>query len=249
MTPTDPSPRPDSSPRPDPCLQSDPSLDSDPSLSSTVTVVIVDDETLIRSGVRAILATDPGIEVVGEAGDGHEAVEVIRAMRPAVVLLDIRMPRLNGLDAIPEILRQLPTTKIVILTTFGEDAYIAEALERGASGFLLKASDPRELRDAVHAVAGGAAYLSPRVAHRVIDRLRAGPRPDAEAQSRVEPLSPREREVLALIGAGCSNAEVAARLFLTEGTVKGYVSSILTKLEAENRVQAAILAHRAGLVA
>ncbi|WP_309131530.1 response regulator transcription factor [Brevibacterium sp.] len=216
--------------------------------ASDVRVVIVDDEPLVRGGVRAILATDPDIEVAGEAGDGREAIEVIRALRPAVVLLDIRMPRLDGLEAIPEILRLLPETRIVVLTTFGEDAYIAEALARGAAGFLLKASDPRELRDAVHAVAGGAAYLSPRVAHRVIDQLREGPRPDPAAGSRISRLSEREREVLALVGAGCSNSQVATRLHLTEGTVKGYVSGILTKLDVENRVQAAILAHRAGII-
>jgi DNA-binding NarL/FixJ family response regulator len=216
--------------------------------ASRVRVIIVDDEPLIRSGIRAILGADPNIEVLAEAGDGREAVDVVAGLRPEVVLLDIRMPRLDGLAAIPEILNVRPEANVVMLTTFGEDAYIAESLEQGAVGFLLKASDPRELQDAVHAAASGAAYLSPRVAHRVIDRFRSGPQPDAAAQEAIGSLSAREREVLALLGAGRANSEVAQQLYLTEGTVKGYVSSILTKLGAENRVQAAILAHRAGLV-
>lgn len=216
---------------------------------TVTTVLIVDDEPLIRSGIRAILGSDPDIAVAGEAGDGREAVSGVLRLRPQVVLLDIRMPNLDGLDAIPEILRARPETKIVMLTTFGEDAYIAGALERGAVGFLLKASDPRELQDAVRAVSAGAAYLSPRVAQRVIDRYRSGPIPDASARSRIDVLSERERDVLALLGAGKANSEVARELFLTEGTVKGYVSAILAKLGAANRVQAAILAHRAGIIA
>ncbi|GAA1552769.1 MULTISPECIES: response regulator [Brevibacterium] len=216
---------------------------------TAISVLIVDDEPLIRSGIRAILGSDPDMSVVGEASDGREAVSGVLRFRPQVVLLDIRMPNLDGLDAIPEILRAWPETKIVMLTTFGEDAYIAGALERGAVGFLLKASDPRELQDAVRAVAAGAAYLSPRVAQRVIDRFRSGPSPDAEARSRIDELSERERDVLALLGAGKANSEVARELFLTEGTVKGYVSAILAKLGAANRVQAAILAHRAGIIA
>lgn len=216
---------------------------------TAISVLIVDDEPLIRSGIRAILGSDPDMSVVGEASDGREAVSGVLRFRPQVVLLDIRMPNLDGLDAIPEILRAWPETKIVMLTTFGEDAYIAGALERGAVGFLLKASDPRELQDAVRAVAAGAAYLSPRVAQRVIDRFRSGPSPDAEARSRIDELSERECDVLALLGAGKANSEVARELFLTEGTVKGYVSAILAKLGAANRVQAAILAHRAGIIA
>lgn len=224
----------------------DPSEDSGE--DCTITVLVVDDEPLIRSGVRTILGTDPDIRVVAEAGDGREALAAVSAHRPAVVLLDIRMPRMNGLEACREILGVRPATRIVMLTTFGEDEYIAQALGAGAAGFVLKATDPREIISAVHAVHEGAAYLSPRIAHRVIDQWRSGPRPDAEAAARIAGLSVREREVLALVGAGCTNAEVAARLYLTEGTVKGYVSAILTKLGAENRVQVAILAHRAGLV-
>ncbi|NYF57796.1 DNA-binding NarL/FixJ family response regulator [Micromonospora purpureochromogenes] len=212
-----------------------------------VTVLLADDEAMVRAGVRAILAADPGIEVVAEAGDGRAAVELIRAHRPRVALLDIRMPKLDGLAAAAEIRRLVPATATVMLTTFGEDEYVARALGHGASGFLLKAGDPRELLAGVRAVAEGGAYLSPRVARRVIelngDRMARVP----AARDRTAGLTDREREVLGLVGAGLSNAEIARRLFLTEGTVKGYLTSIFTRLDVRNRVQAAIIAYEAGL--
>ncbi|WP_154794861.1 response regulator [Occultella kanbiaonis] len=214
-----------------------------------VRVLIVDDEAMIRAGIRAVLASDPTIEVVDEAADGRAGVDLTRRRRPDVVLMDIRMPLLDGLMACREIVGLGQGARVVMLTTFGEDSYIAEALEGGASGFLLKASDPRELVTAVHAVADGAAYLSPRVARRVIDRLRiAGAPAAADDRARLAVLTERESDVLALLAAGSSNAQVGRELHLTEGTVKGYVSAILVKLGVENRVQAAILAHRAGLV-
>jgi DNA-binding NarL/FixJ family response regulator len=214
-----------------------------------IRVVLADDEALIRAGVRAILVADPDIEVVAEAGDGRRAVELVRAHRPDVVLLDIRMPVLDGLSAAAEIARMAPRTRVVILTTFGEDSYIARALADGASGFLLKAGDPRELIAGVHAVAQGAAYLSPQVVHRVITQLSGGRLGrGAAARERVDGLSERERQVLALVGAGLSNAQIGRRLFLVEGTVKSYVSAILTRLGVRNRVQAAIVAYEAGLV-
>jgi DNA-binding NarL/FixJ family response regulator len=212
-----------------------------------IDVVLADDEAMVRAGVRAILATDSDIEVVAEAADGRQAVELVRAHRPHVVLLDIRMPGLDGLAAADEIAAAAPATNVIMLTTFGQDAYIARALGGGAAGFLLKASDPRELIAAVHAVADGAAFLSPAVAHRVIRGYRDAGGRAAQARQRVNALTDRERDVLALLGAGHSNAEIGRTLYIVEGTVKAHVSSILDKLGARNRVQAAILAYEAGL--
>lgn len=215
-----------------------------------IRVLLADDEALIRAGVRAILAADPEIEVVAEAADGREAVELALRHRPDVAVLDIRMPRLDGLAAAEQLRRLAPALGVVILTTFSEDAYIARALGEGAaSGFLLKTGDPRELIAGVRAVAGGAAYLSPTVAARVIAQLGNGQLArGAQARARAATLTDREREVLALLGAGLSNAEIASRLYVVEGTVKSHVSVILTGLSLRNRVQAAVLAHEAGLV-
>jgi DNA-binding NarL/FixJ family response regulator len=165
------------------------------------------------------------------------------------VLLDIRMPVLDGLAAAEEIRRLLPETGVIMLTTFGEDAYIERALGLGASGFLLKSGDPRELLAGVRAVADGAAFLSPKVAHRVISRLSGGQlNRGVAARERIEALTVREREVLTLLGGGLSNADIAARMYVVEGTVKAHVSTILTRLGVRNRVQAAITAYEAGLV-
>ncbi len=214
-----------------------------------VRVLLADDEALIRAGVAAILATDPGIEIVAEAGNGREALDLALRFRPDVVLMDIRMPVLDGLAATRELSAALPDTAVVVLTTFGEDAYINEALQSGAAGFMLKASDPRELIAGVRAVASGGAFLSPAIAGRVIATIRATDSSgETAARDRIAGLSPRERDVLSLLGAGYSNSEIGARLFLVEGTVKGHVSSILIKLGARNRVQAAVMAYQGGVV-
>jgi DNA-binding NarL/FixJ family response regulator len=219
-----------------------------------IRVLLADDEAMVRAGVRAILTSAGGgeCEVVAEAGDGREAVELARAHRPDVALLDIRMPRLDGLAAAEEIVRAVPGTAVAMLTTFSEQSYVDRALAGGATGFLLKSGDPYELIAGVRAVAGGAAFLSPKVARYVIEDLgRAGggrPAREAHARTRVARLTPREREVLGLVGAGLSNPEIAARLHLVEGTVKAYVSAVLDRLEVRNRVQAAIVAYEAGLV-
>ncbi|MEE1942435.1 response regulator transcription factor [Streptomyces sp. TRM 70361] len=218
-----------------------------------IRVLVADDEPMIRAGIRAVLASDPDMEVVAEAGDGHEAVELVRRHRPAVAVLDIRMPGTNGIDAAAEIRSTVPATGVVMLTTFGEDDYILRALGGGAAGFLIKSGEPEELITGVRAVAGGAAYLSPKVAARVVAHLAAtgagalaGRR--SAARARVDSLTAREREVLAFLGSGLSNGQIARRLHVVEGTVKAHVSSILARLGVENRAAAAVVAHEAGIV-
>ncbi|MGW1733685.1 response regulator [Streptomyces sp. NPDC001999] len=218
-----------------------------------IRVLIADDEAMIRAGVRAVLTTDPGIDVVAEAADGHDAVELVRRHRPQVAVLDIRMPKVNGIEAAAEIHRTVPTTGVIMLTTFGEDDYILQALGGGAAGFLIKSGEPEELITGVRAVADGAAYLSPKVAARVVAHLAssgaaalAGRR--SAARERVDGLTTREREVLSFLGSGLSNGQIARRLHVVEGTVKAHVSSVLARLGVDNRAAAAVVAHEAGIV-
>lgn len=213
-----------------------------------VRVILADDESVVRAGVRTILSADPEIEIVAETQDGLEAIEAIRRHRPDVALVDVRMPKLDGLAAVARIREASPDTAVIILTTFLEDDYISSALNDGALGFMLKAANPHELINGVHAVADGAAFLSPEVARRVIAGLGPG-RMSREAAARglISGLAEREREILGLVAAGLSNAEIGRRMHLAEGTVKSHVSTILSRLDVKNRVQAAIIGHGAGL--
>ena len=216
----------------------------------TVRVLLVDDEELVRFGLRTVLEAAGDFEVVGEAGDGEAAIRAAHELRPDVVLMDIRMPVLDGLSATRRILALPHPPQVAVLTTFHVDEYVYAALAAGAAGFLLKDTPPREIAAAVRAVADGTASLSPAVTATLIESYvgrKAVPR-RVEALRRVESLSDREREVLVLLGSGESNAELAKRLFVSEATVKTYVSRLLTKLDLTNRTQAAILAHEAGLL-
>ncbi|MFE0650149.1 response regulator [Streptomyces sp. NPDC059534] len=214
-----------------------------------IRVVIADDEPLIRVGIRMILTSDPEIVVVAEAANGREAVEAARAHAADVVLLDIQMPVLDGLSALPELRRAAPAARVIVLTTFGERENVLRALEHGGAGFLLKDTAPAELIRAVRAAAAGDAYLSPAATRHVVERLASGREAARaeEARGRVAALSEKERGVLALLGEGLSNADAGKRLHMSEATVKTYVSRILAKLHCENRVQAALLARDAGL--
>ncbi len=216
----------------------------------SVRVLLVDDEELVRFGLRTVLEAVGGFTVVGEAGNGADGVAATCELRPDVVLVDIRMPVMDGLTATRQILALPDPPQVAVLTTFHVDEYVYAALAAGAAGFLLKDTPPREIAAAVRAVADGTATLSPAVTAALIEAYvdrRAAPR-RAEAQRRIADLSDREREVLHLLGSGESNAELAKRLFVSEATVKTYVSRLLTKLDLANRTQAAILAHEAGLL-
>jgi DNA-binding NarL/FixJ family response regulator len=213
-----------------------------------IRVLLVDDDALMRAGLEAILSSDGAIEVVGEAIDGRVAVERVRALRPDVVLMDVRMPGLDGIAATREIVEVAPDTRVVILTTFEDDEYIFGALTAGASGFLLKRTGPELLIEAIKAVAAGDSLLSPSVTRRVIDRMAALPAGEAVLDGRVEALTTREREVLEQLTRGLSNAEIADVLVIEESTVKTHVKRILMKLGLRDRVQAVIFAYESGLI-
>jgi len=212
----------------------------------TVRVLLVDDDQLMRAGLRAVLSSDAGIEVVGEAATGRAAVARVRALRPDLVLMDVRMPDLDGIAATREVLATSPDVKVVILTTFEQDDYIFGALSAGASGFLLKRTSPEELLAAIHTVAAGDSLLSPSVTRIVLERLARQPAPRV-AGSPVADLTPREREVLGLVARGLSNGEIAAALVIEESTVKTHVKRILAKLGLRDRIQAVIFAYESGI--
>jgi DNA-binding NarL/FixJ family response regulator len=209
-------------------------------------VLIADDDALMRAGLAAVLSSDPAIEVVGEAGTGREAIALARRHQPDVVLMDVRMPDLDGIAATRELSTGVPPVRILILTTFEEDDYIFGGLRAGASGFLLKRTRPEELIAAVHTIAAGESLLSPSVTRRVIDRMAGEPEAGVSAGA-VEELTPREREVLRLLTHGLSNAEIADALVIEPSTVKTHVKRILMKLDLRDRVQAVIYAYDHGM--
>ncbi|HTU86853.1 MAG TPA: response regulator transcription factor [Solirubrobacteraceae bacterium] len=215
----------------------------------TTTVLIADDDHLMRAGLTAVLESDADIEVVGQASTGREAVALTRRREPDVVLMDVQMPDLDGIEATRELIsagRAGSQVKVLILTTFEEDAYIFGGLRAGASGFLLKRTRPEDLIRAVHTIAAGESLLSPSVTRRVIDRMAHHPPSDVGARG-VDELTPREREVLELLAGGLSNAEIATELVIEESTVKTHVKRVLMKLGLRDRVQAVIFAYENGL--
>jgi DNA-binding NarL/FixJ family response regulator len=217
--------------------------------SKVIRVMLVDDQRLMREGLRILLDMEPDLEVVGEAGDGGEAVESYPQLLPDVVLMDVRMPKMDGVEATRRILTHHPEARVVILTTFDDDEYVFEGIRAGAVGYLLKAVSGEELADAVRTVAGGGALIEPSVARRVMAEFARLSKPSqVEKERLIEPLSDREIDVLRLVSQGFSNREIADQLYLAEGTVKNYVSSVMQKLSVRDRTQAALRARELELI-
>jgi len=214
-----------------------------------IRVLLVDDQALLRAGFRALIDAEDDLDVVGEAGDGEAAAEVARRTRPDVVLMDIRMPRVDGLEATRRISAEptLAETRVIILTTFELDEYVFDALRNGASGFLLKDTEPADLLAAIRAVAGGDALMSPSVTRRLIEEFASRSRPTAPSGT-LDVLTEREREIVALVGEGLSNAEIAERLVVSPATAKTHVSRAMTKLHVRDRAHLVVIAYETGLV-
>jgi len=216
----------------------------------SIRVLIVDDQELVRTGFRLFLETQPGLAVVGEAGDGEEAIERVRELRPDVVLMDIRMPTMDGVEATAKLTSGAiePAPRVLVLTTFDLDEYVFGALRAGAAGFLLKDAPRERLIEAIRVVHSGEALLSPSITRRLIEDFAARSDPIEPAAAVLAELTPREREVLVLVAHGLSNAEIAARLVVTEATVKSHVGAVLLKLGLRDRVQAVVFAYEHGIV-
>lgn len=215
---------------------------------SALRVIIADDQTIVRSGLRALIEADAELVVVAEAGDGAGALEAVRAHRPDVVLMDIRMPGMDGLEATRRITTTHPGVAVVTLTTFDLDAYVFAAIRAGAAGFMLKDGDGSELRAAIRAAASGDALMSPRSLRTLIDEFASTPTPLPDAQEAVERLTRRERDVLELVAVGLNNAEIAEQLVIGEATVKTHIGNLLLKLHCRDRAQLVITAYEAGIV-
>jgi DNA-binding NarL/FixJ family response regulator len=213
-----------------------------------IRVLLADDQALVRGGFRLILEAQEDIEVVGEAADGHQALTCARELEPDVVLMDIRMPKLDGLQATRRLVGDDGSTRVLILTTFDLDQYVYEAMKAGASGFLVKDVRPEQLADAVRVVATGEALLAPTITRRLIEQFVRRPPPTSGPPRELSELSDRELDVLKLIARGLSNAEIAQSLFVTDATIKTHVTHILSKLTLRDRVQAVVLAYESGLV-
>jgi RNA polymerase sigma factor (sigma-70 family) len=213
-----------------------------------IRIVIADDHSLVRGGFRVMLEAEPDLRVVAEASDGREAVEAVRRAKPDVILMDIRMPQVDGIEATREIVAMDVDTRVLVVTTFDLDEYVFAALRAGAAGFLLKEANPAQLADAVRTVAAGDSLLAPRVTTRLLEHFVEGPRPDDRLIDALDELTDREREVMHLIARGMSNVEIGRELFLSEATVKTHVTRVLSKLGLKSRTQAVVVAYESGLV-